>query len=223
VKVDHRIRLTRYLVYASSGSATRTATHDTALYAAPHGDDAEGRPSRLGHTRQDVYGGVYEAGGTSEGAAAPLVWLSRRDVNRALMQGTVHVQLDGGPKLYNVHLNNGIAYDRSVRDSNLQARYWYFREVDGFYGHGLPEGDKIRVEPGVTVAGDVYNLGLGKLVLLRYGDTARLAVLADTGGAFQPNLYQLDWFSGVYPTHEAFAAATREIPDRVEASFLVAR
>jgi hypothetical protein len=48
-------------------------------------------------------------------------------------------------------------------------------------------------------------------------------VLADTGGAFQPNLYQLDWMAGVYPSHEAFLAATARIPERVGAAAVVPR
>ena len=227
VKVDHRIRLTRYLVYESAGGP-KSEQFNTALYQVPEDDEdcAEGaKPSRLKYTRQDVYAGVYEEGGAAAGGAKPLVWMSRRDVNRALMQGSVRVMPTDGstPRVFNVHRNNGIAYDRGIRDSNLQGRYWYFREVDGFYGHGTETSRKIKVEPGVTVAGDIYNLGLGKLVMLSYGDTARLAVLADTGGAFQPNLYQLDWFSGVFPDHATFTEKTRDIPERVEASFLLAR
>ena len=48
-------------------------------------------------------------------------------------------------------------------------------------------------------------------------------VLADTGGAFQPNLFQLDYFAGAFPDRAALYTATAGLPDRVRASVLLAR
>ncbi len=209
-----QIRLTKYLVYQVEGSLERSEVFDTALYADP-GDEQRAR-----WTRPEVYAGVFDVGGTATGAAVPLVWLSREGVNQALMQGTIEVRLpNGGTHLFNVHRNNGRAYDPGQRDGNLQERYWYFRKVDGVLGiHGIP----LRAE--AAVAGDVFNVGLGKLVALRtHDDELRLAVLADTGGAFQPNLFQLDWLAGAFPDHAAFAAHTKDLPTRVPAAVLIRR
>lgn len=222
VTVDHRIRLTRYLVYQVQGSLTRSDTHTTALYATPS-DDSGPEPSRLRYTRQQVIAGVYEPGGAAAGLARPLVWLSRADVYGAILQGTVAVDTGDGTHLFNVHRNNGIPYNRDVRDPALQGRYWYFREVPRLLGYTSEERPAVEVAPRVTVAGDVYNLGLGRVVLLDLGDRLQLAVLGDTGGAFQPNLYQLDWLSGIFPSHAAYEAATAHIPERVAAGFLVPR
>lgn len=234
----NRIRLTRYLVYESQGSPVPNERFDTALYAAPvDPDTGEGplavdegpdaippalyEPIRLRYTRRQVYAGVYEMGGEAAGLAKPLVWLTRDDVNRALMQGTVRVVMqDGQQHFFNVDVSNGIPYYRAVADPNQQDRYWYFREVESIRGYG-PSTSRIPVRAGVTVAGDVYNLGLGKLVLLDHKGTARLLVLADTGGAFQPNLHQLDWLTGIYPTHRAFVDETSWIPDHIGAGFLL--
>jgi hypothetical protein len=211
---DASIRLTKYLVYQVSGSPVRTDTYDTALYGVVGEDDAW-----TAYTRIDAYAGVFEAGGAGEGLLKPLVYLTREGVNRALMQGTVEVTLpDGSTKLYNVHRNNGVAWKPEEKDGNKQERYWSFQEQPGIVG---VEG--VLLEPGVSVAGDIHNVGFGKLVALHTPDGLRLAVLADTGGAFQPNLFQLDWLAGTFPSHAAYLEGVAHLPKRVEASVLVVR
>jgi len=215
VVTPEKIRLTKYLVYQVQGSPVRTEVYDTALYARP--DD----PAALrAYTRMDAYAGVFEPGGEAHGLVKPLVYLTRDGVNQALMQGTVEVALpDGSTRRFNVHVNNGRPWQSGIKDPNQQPRYWSFREVEGVLGV-----EDVPLEAHVAVAGDVYNLGLGKLVaLVDDAGLLRLAVLADTGGAFQPNLFQLDWFAGAYPSHEAFARGTRHLPRRAHAMVLVAR
>ena len=220
VAVTDKIRLTRYLVYEVEGRATQDETFNTALYGAPPEETGD----RLRYTRQDVLHGVYGPGGAADGHAPPLVWVTRESLFRALMQGSAQVNLpDGSSMLFNVDVNNNIPYDRDEHDSSKQARYWYFREVPGLRGYTTPGRPPIDIAPRVTVAGDVYNLGLGRVVLLDVGPELWLTVLADTGGAFQPNLYQLDWLSGVYPSYEAYQRATAAIPERVSAGLLLPR
>ena len=122
-----------------------------------------------------------------------------------------------------MHRNNGIPYDRDIKDSAKQGQYWYFQPVEGLLGYGAEGTDRVVLTPGATVAGDVYNLGLGKLVALEMTDGVRLAVLADTGGAFQPNLYQLDFLTGTYPDYATFQKATQHIPERAGASVWIAK
>jgi hypothetical protein len=217
-----RIRLTSYVVYESPACERRTAACDTALYALPD-DEADGSPPglRLRYSRPEVYAGAYEPGGPSAGRARPLIWLSRNDANEALMQGTVAARTpDGARRWFNVHENNGIAYDPLQKDPNRQARFWYFREVEGVLGV-----EQIPLIPGPAVAGDVHDLGLGALFALSWpgpeGPELRLAVLADTGGAFEPNLFQLDWLAGVFPDRAAWQAWSAGVPDRVHAQVLV--
>ena len=215
---DGRIRLTKYVVYSVQGSPVRTERYDTALYAAPADD---GLRARL--TRMDVYAGAFDDGGEAAGQAIPLIWLTRHGSNQALMQGTIEVSVpDGSVRLYNVHQNNGVPWDPAIKDPNRQARYWYFREVEGVLGV-----EQIPLRPRVAVAGDVYNLGLGKLIALEWpterGLELRLAVLADTGGAFQPNLFQLDYLAGTFPSEAEYRAWARHTPTRVPAAVLVRR
>jgi len=216
--------LSQYVVYSVSGSPVWTMIYDTPLYALP-ADERNGGPpgDRLRFTRPEIYAGVYLAGGAAEGRAEPLVWLARDDANQALLQGTVEVTLPGGVvKCFNVHENNGRPYDSSVKDPNLQERFWYFRTVDGILGV-----EDIPLRPGATVAGDVWNLGLGKVVALdwptTHGPELRLAVLADTGGAFEPNLFQLDWLAGRFPNRAAWERSSAHDPTHVHASILVRR
>lgn len=219
---DDRIRLTHYVVYQVAGSPVRTETYDTALYALPHDEQAGGEPLlRRKYTRMDVYAGVYEAGGEAAGLATPLVWLTRDGANQALMQGSVDVRLpDGTTRTYNVHENNGLPYDPHNPDLSTQARFWYFREVQGILGV-----EQIPLRPQAAVAGDVFNVGLGKIVALEWpgpaGPELRLTVLADTGGAFQPNRFQLDWLAGTFPDRAAYDAWAAPLPTRVRAHVLL--
>jgi hypothetical protein len=77
--------------------------------------------------------------------------------------------------------------------------------------------------PRAAVAGDLANLGLGLVLALDSGTETRLVVLADTGGAFAQNLFQLDLYSGVFPDQETYARETADLPDQVDAWVLVAR
>ena len=226
-----QVRLTRYLVYDVPGSAVPTDAQAFALWAPPK-DEAGLTPAaalaqkdallRFRYTRQDVAAGVYKAGGASAGAAEPLVWLTHAQHEQALLQGTISVTLpDHTRHLYNVDRNNGMPYDRSLRDTTMQRRYWYFKEVPAVGGWGEAPTPKIRLEPFVAVAGDVYNVGLGALLLLKSADGLRLTVLADTGGAFQPNLHQLDLYIGVFPDAATFQRATAAIGDNADVWALV--
>jgi hypothetical protein len=216
------IRLTKYLVFQIEGRTVRDEVHHTALYELPAEELGGGPPDlRRKYTRQDVYAGVFEEGGEAAGKARPLVWLTREHSNQALMQGSIEVATeDGRIRMFNVHENNGIPYDPAVKDGNLQKRFWYFREVVGILGV-----EQIPLRPHAAVAGDVYNLGLGKLLALTWdmgkGPELHLVLLSDTGGAFQPNLFQLDWLAGSFPTPEAFQAWEQTMPSRVQAAVLV--
>lgn len=231
---DDRIRLTRYLVYQVRGSLTRGEHFDTALYAVPEDEAglsleaAEQKKDSLTRFRYDrpaVLAGVYEDGGAADGRAFPLVYLSRADALQAQLQGTIEVQLDdGSTRLFNVDRPNGFPYEKGAT-LEKQPRYWYFRPVDGLYGYGPEPARKVKLVAGASLAGDVYNLGVGKLVALSWpgqgGTVVRLAVLGDTGGAFQPNLGQLDYLAGSFPSKEAFLEATKDMPDRVNAGIVL--
>jgi hypothetical protein len=229
--LDDRIRLTRYLVYQLPGATERSEAFPNALYAPPQDEDGlslEAADARRGilcryrYTRPQVISGALEADPGCE--ARPLIWLSEQGVYEAMMQGTVEVLLpDGSRRTFNVARSNGVPYDPAIHQHAAQGRYWYFAEVDGVLGWGDTPERKVRLAYGASVAGDVYNLGLGKLVALEGGDGLRLAVLSDTGGAFQPNLFQLDFLAGAWPDRESFTRDTAGVPERARAGVLLGR
>jgi membrane-bound lytic murein transglycosylase len=227
-----KIRLTRYLVYSVNGSDEATPEYNHALYAVPNDEeglslgDAEKRKAaldRFRYTRQDIAAGVFREGGGAAGRARPLVWLSHENHEQAILQGTIAVQTATGRRLFNVDRDNGIPYDRRVKATKEQRRYWYFRETDAVRGYGASGSTKISLQPNVSVAGDVDNLGLGTLLALEAADGLRLVIVSDTGGAFQPNLHQLDLYTGVYPDRPSFDRATGGVGDVVTGWVLTLR
>lgn len=219
---DGRIRLTRYFIPQVVGSPVRTKVYSYALYADP------GEPWRSRYTRAEVFGGAL-AKDAGEAAKA-LAWLRPADAYDALLQGSMEVRwtIDGQDhvQLLNVDVQNGRPYVPGAARSE-QEQLWYFRAVDGFYGWGT-NPEKVPLQAGVSVAGDPWNLGIGRLLLLEYPDGAegtslRLVLVGDTGGAFQPNLFQLDWLAGAWPDRAALYAGTKELPDRVNAWVMLAK
>lgn len=225
-KQTEELRLTNYAVFTHSGSHTRTATYNTALYALP--PRLPDQPEDLFYkqlTKQQVLAGIFEPGGSLYGRVQPLAYLTRAAFEDALMQGTILVRFtDGSQAFFNVDRNNGIPFAKGVSPYD-QRRYWYFRQVAAIKGYGSTIENKINIEPEVTFAGDVWNIGLGRVVVIE--DTRgrqpklRLGVIADTGGAFVPNLYQLDFLAGIFPDRATYQAAARRLPDHVRAYILI--
>jgi hypothetical protein len=230
------VRITKYAVFVIKGSATRTAEFPCALYAVPDDEkglsvrEAEARRDslvRFRYTKQDVLAGAFEKDGPVR--AQPLVWLTRDGLEEALMEGTIYVDVGGRRKVFNVDRCNGIPYVRSIKDARLQRRYWYFREAAGIKGYGLTMESKITLLPKVAFAGDVVNMGLGKLIAVRFRSPvsgrweAILGVLADTGGAFAGNMYQLDFLAGVFPTKAHYRSYVRTLPESGRTYFLFRR
>jgi membrane-bound lytic murein transglycosylase len=235
---EDRLLLTKYYVRMADGHDTQTNVAPHALYGLPFDEadlsleEADARREQITRYRfgkQRIVELESSPAGTRSLAALapPLIRLSRADLEGALLQGTAVVTDPSGQRRYfNVHRNNGVAYDRA-RKPEEQERYWYFKEVPGVLGYGKDADYKIPVRPLVTVAGDVFQLGLGRLILLRTIEagepTYRLTVLADTGGAFHDNLYQLDWLSGYYRDWDHYHAANRHIGDYAQAWLLLKR
>lgn len=223
-----KVLMTKYYVHLASGSDSKTSETPFPLYALPFDEkhlsledaNTQKHLTRFKYGKQAILDGVIDA----NKLAKPLVYLSREDLESALLQGTIVVDVSGQQRVYNVHRNNGIAYDRAIKPY-LQNRYWYFKQVDGILGYGKDADHKIEVLPEVTFAGDIYQFGLGALVFAQFDFKShseyRMAVMADTGGAFENNLYQLDYLAGSYPGINAYYDANRHMPDYIDAWFMV--
>lgn len=225
-----KLLLTKYYVRIADGSSKKTSQHNQALYGLPFDEaklpleqaDALGsKITRFQLGKQAIVKGALE----QKPLRAPaLVWLSRDDLEGALLQGTAVIPEGNGYRYYNVHRNNGIAYDRLLKPEQ-QQRYWYFKQVQSVLGYGKDADYKIPIAPEVTVAGDIVNLGLGKLILLSTTEGGktyyRLTILADTGGAFANNQFQLDWLSGYYRDWDHYYQANKHRNDYATAWLLL--
>ncbi len=232
------VRITKYAVFKIPGSPVKTPVFSCPLYALPE-DEAgmsAAEAERMGkalvrfrYTKQEVLSGIYEDG-RSPVRARPLVWLTREGLEEALMEGTVYVLIPGkAMRIFNVDRSNGIPYAREIKNPRLQRRYWYFREISAIKGYGREMENKITLLPKAVFAGDVLNMGLGKLIAVRFANPLTgkreilLGILADTGGAFAGNLYQLDFLAGVFPSHQDFSRYASSLPEEAEVYFLFRR
>ncbi|MDF5724115.1 MAG: hypothetical protein PUP91_27345 [Rhizonema sp. PD37] len=218
-----QLRITKYAVFTHSGSHTKSSTFDTPIYSLK--DNSNQDKFYTKYTKQDVLSGIYEPGGKEHGKVDTLVYLSRKGLEAALMEGTILVNMTDGTKaFFNVDRNNEMSYVRGVA-AGAQKRYWYFRQVDAIKGYGYKIDAKISIAPGVTFAGDVLNIGLGKIIVLEYlkdgSKHMHLGVIADTGGAFLPNLHQLDFLAGIFQSEQDFEQHSKQLPDYATAYILV--
>lgn len=226
------IKITKYAVFTIQGSLKKNAVFKYALYGLP--DDEKGMPlqeaekhrdhlCRFRYTKRQVLAGVYDQGG-----AEPLIWVTRRGLEEALMEGTICVELAGREKLFfNVDRGNDIPFDPTMKNHRHQQRYWYFGRVRQPQGYGLDIGSQMPIFAGAAFAGDIHSLGLGKVMGVFYNEPGSgklkmmLGVLADTGGAFRPNLFQLDYYVGVLNSRKEFNQAVKTLPTFAEVYFII--
>ena len=208
------IRLTKYVVYQVQGSLEKTEIYNQALWGVQQ--DTTDKKLHL-FSRIDILNGILE----TQPHAYPLVWLTQHDALEAQMQGTIEVEfLNKEKKLFNVHRHNNMPYQKGV-SSEHQLRYWYFREVQTIYGWG--ETEKVPIQKDVSFAGDVDNLGFGSLVWISKENHNKIGLIVDTGGAFTPNLGQLDWFIGTVQDKDDFYQKAKAYPSRAQVEFLILR
>jgi hypothetical protein len=222
---EKRVRMTKYAVFTHRGSRTPTKEFNAGLYALKPGTDIEA--IRLKYTKQDILKNIYEPKGQEFGTVEPLAYLDREGLESALMEGTILVKFtDGKSAFFNVDRNNNLPYIKGLAPTE-QKRYWYFKPVNNIKGFGQTIETKISLKPGVTFAGDVLNIGLGRIVVTENSIEGKpqlhMGIIADTGGAFLPNLHQLDFLAGVFDSKADFASYTRKLPEYTKAYILVKR
>jgi membrane-bound lytic murein transglycosylase len=219
-----KIFLTKYYTKLLTASAVRTPVYTQALYALPHDElgltlteaNNDLTLTRHQYTRQDIIAGAL----AEKKLAKALIWLTEEALHDVLLQGTGVVDVNGVRRYFNVHRNNGIAYDYVI-GKREQARYWYFAEVPSIMGYGKTLESKIALKAQVSFAGNMAELGLGKLFMVSYQQVdkniSRLGVLADQGGAFDNNLFQLDLLVDSYYGWQDYHQANKHLPDYAKA------
>jgi len=215
-----KLRITKYASFIHPGSRQKTSKYNTPIYAIK--EELSQNKFYTQYTKQDVLSGIYEPGGKEFGKVKPIAYLTRNGLEAALMQGTVLVNFtDGTKEFLNVDKNNGMSYIRGLK-ATAQKRYWYFQEVDAIKGYGYKIDAKISIKPGVTFAGDVLNIGLGRIIVTEDNQKRlKMGVIADTGGAFLPNLYQLDFLAGTFASEKDFEQYIQKLPEYTNAYILV--
>ncbi len=226
---QNNILMTKYYVHLAKASTTYSSATPYALYGLPSDEQsltieaANAQPNliRFQYGKQAIL-----AGALTKKHVPVLAYLNREDLESALMQGTIVADFGKGiSKIFNVHRNNNIGYDR-VKNPYEQERYWYFKQVDGIKGYGKDAEHKITVNSSATFAADLTQFGLGKLLMVQYPNQlgtiiTQAGIFADTGGAFANNLYQVDFLAGSYPGKAAYFEATQHLPNYVNAYFMV--
>lgn len=226
-----QILMTRYYVHRAKVKQAPSPSTPFALYglaadeASLSLEQAKKKPGlvRFRYGKQAILQGAL-----SHEQVPALAWLAREDLEAALLQGTLVAETNDARKpvtIYNVHRCNDKPWDKT-KTPYQQERYWYFKVVEGIKGYGKDANNKITVDPGVTFAADLARFGLGKLLLVQYPaghqvTMTRIGIMADTGGAFDNNGYQVDFLTGTYPGQAAFYQANRNLPDYVNAYFMV--
>lgn len=222
------IFLTKYYTKTLSASTVKTDKFNQALYSLPFDEqglsleqaEKNKNLTRFKFTRQQIIDGAL----LNNNLAKPLVWITEESLHDVLLQGTGVLTVNNELRYFNVHRVNGIAYDYSI-GKREQARYWYFAEVPSIMGYGKTLTSKIAVKPHVTFAGNINDLGLGKLFLVSFmqegEQVSRIGVLADQGGAFDNNLFQLDLLVDSYKGWEDYHQANKTMPDYARAWLLI--
>jgi hypothetical protein len=66
------------------------------------------------------------------------------------------------------------------------------------------------------------NIGLGRIIVIEDNQNQlKMGVIADTGGAFLPNLYQLDFLAGTFASETEFENYIHKLPEYTNAYILV--
>ncbi len=222
VKLPHdgQIRLTSYGIMTAKGSVKKTAQYPCGLYY------LQDHSIQYSYTKQQILAGILEKQNNRNKRKA-LAWVNRQDLEDALMHGTVLVSFsDGSKKILNVDRHNGVPYQRANKNVLSQKRYWFFREIKSSSKRGQQIIQRFNNRKSVIFAGDLYNIGLGKLIAITHQNPQtkrkemRLGILADTGGAFVNNLYQLDYFGGIFYSKQAMKNHLRTLPSFTRATIL---
>lgn len=217
---DGQIRLTSYAIFCVRGNTHKTKAFPCAIYQAFDSNIA------LKFTKQQVLAGILEKPENKKYVRA-LAWLSRDDFEDAIMQGTIMIKLpDDKERVFVANISNNIEYDRKESDPRHQRRYWFFKEAKNSNWTIEQLKKRLKNRQNVIFAGDIYNIGIGKIIAIKHPNPIthkneiRLGVLADTGGAFVRNLYQLDLFAGIFNSRAELSAYLKNIPIKAEAYIL---
>ena len=219
------IRVTHYNVAKMHAQYKKRGAYCFPLYPLPldeknklpqHVRENKTKYKRFMYGLQAILKGALE---NEKGFSEPLGWVTEKDYRNFLRQGSgILVFPDGTKKRVEIAAHNGMKGDQS---------YWYSAVVPEVIAHGKRYHKKVRPLPGVSFAGDVENIGFGKLLcVVGINETtgkreAHLGVLMDTGTAFKNNPYHIDLFMGYFDHPLHFGAFSKKFPSSGEVFILI--
>ncbi len=217
------VRLTNYVIYNVRGSSKKTVSHNCPLYMLLD------RTLAKKFSKQTILSGVFEKAPYKNKVRA-LAWLTRSDFEDVLLQGSVLVTFPNNThKIFMVDICNGIKYEKKIRDTKKQRRYWYYRDAKSNIASLALFKKRVTLRKNVILAGDIYNIGVGKIIAFRHINQITktpevyLGVLADTGGAFINNLYQMDLFLGMFSDKKLLKKEQKQFPVTTQAYIMYKR
>lgn len=226
-KGDHgapeHIRVTKYRIAQIKGSSKKTKQFSVPLYQKPSDETGKtphvvlknkDKHLRFKFSKKQILNGSLQKSKKTK----ILAWVTPDGYKDFAMQGSIAVALPEKNMMLNVGGHNG---------QNGNDRYWFAVEVQPPSNIKTAMPVKVRPIPGVSFAGNIKDLGFGKLILLQGRTSAgrvpeiRLGVLVDTGSAFKDNLFQLDLFSGYFESETSFKEYNGQFPETAQAYILI--
>lgn len=213
------IRVTKYRMCKIHGSPYKTEKFSFPLYAPPSDEKGKTRAYirshqdefiRFSYTKDEIVKGVLE----SDEKTTPVAWVTPQGYKELAMQGSAVINFDNGAELktFRVVVANG---------KEGEDKYWF---VVPYEKRKPSKKYPVKVDPvpGVSFAGNISDLGFGKVLVmigknpLTLEKEMRVGVLVDTGSAFQDNLCKIDFFTGYFEDHHLFDEHCKQYPHTAE-------
>ena len=210
--LDTKILLTKYASFKVNGSHKKTDHYSCALYR------SFDYKHSVQKTKQEIIDGALDA---YPSLYRPLVWVTRKDLKKALMQGTVVVLFPNKVEhVFNIHVHNRYPHDS-------KSRYWFFRQVKDYSLLPSHHIAHILKTDHASFAGDLHYFGMGSLLTvltknpLNKKNQRVLGFLVDTGAAFKDNQFQLDLFVGLCESDDLFQKRIKSLSENGIAHMLI--
>lgn len=210
------IRTTSYLITQIPGSLMRTSEYNVPLYSVPldekdmtpaHVEQNKEQLLRFSYTRQQIIDGAFN----KSAETTVLGWVTLEDYKELVLQGSAIIKFKRRIK----------KLCRVAKSNNKKGsdKYYFFSIKDKSVD---PKKTKFPIKPdpvpGVTLAGNIQGLGLGKLFLMvshnhrNHTLEGRFGLLTDTGEAFKDNFHQVDMFAGYFAHKKDFSQYILGLP-----------
>ncbi len=217
-------RITKYRICKMHGSRTKTKKYFFPLYSRPS-DEVGKTNERIRNNPEKFIRFMYKRSEILEGAlehkkeVQPLAWVTLEGYKELVMQGSAVIDFEDQttPQTFQVVVENDMA---------REDKYWF---VAPYEKRKPSKKYPIKVEPipGVSFAGNISDIGFGKVLVmigknpLTLEKEMRVGVLTDTGTAFQDNLCKFDLFTGYFEEHQLFDEHCKQYPHTAEMYILI--